>query len=947
MWFATGDGLVRFDGVHFRVFNSTNTPSLKVNGFSPALLEARDGALWAGTWAGGALRYFNGVFTAYTTSDGLPSNTVVRIDEDAEDAIWIFTNSGLTKWKAGRLHPVPSGPGTPFSFQTYPNQIIVNPNFVGFWRRDHTRLYRFAHGQWSRLPLPPTVRDPARFGCWTEDSQRRLWCSASGRPGEAYRIADGQLTTFRGLPRNAFVCYQDDQGFLWLSDHERHAALWKDGHLFPLSGLATPSSFRVLKDREGSFWIGTDDEGLYHLRRQLITVHGYAGRPETNYIHSVLRDSAGNIWSGASDGIGLFRKGRFAKFYALAEPAPNDLVISLWEDPDGTIWVGRYKGVSRIVGGRLRKVTGAAGKVRGPVNVIRRDRTGSLWFGSDNGLFCLRNGRLVHYSRADGLGGDNVKVLLEDRAGKLWIGTEQGLAWFVNGKFSSWTEANGWSSSEVSSMYEDAAGVLWIGTWDKGLNRLENGKLTLITTNEGLFSNSVFNIEEDNQGFLWMSCRFGIFRVRKQELNDLAAGRISFISSTHFGTADGLVNPDCTSGSGQPAGFKASDGKLWFRTQDGIGVLDPQSVRLNDKPPPVVIEDCILDGRSTPCRPRLSIAPGNQDLEIHYTALSFIRSDDIRFKYKLDGLDRDWVEAGTRRTAYYSHMPPGNYMFRVIAANSDGIWNRRGQDIAVIVLPPFYETWWFALLAFASAAALIIFAWQYRLMQLKNAHTTQLEFTRQLINSQESERKRIAAELHDSLGQHLLIIKNWAMVAQKSIPNSDPVREPLGEISAAAGQAIEEVRGIAYNLRPYQLERLGLTTAIRDLVSQLEASSSIHFFAELADVDGLFSKEGEIVVYRILQEALNNTIRHSGATQVRIIIVRTINEVELTIRDNGKGFDPQAIRFRTPGRSGFGLFGIAERVRMLQGQMDIQSAPEEGSIINISLAIEEAAHERQ
>jgi ligand-binding sensor domain-containing protein len=441
IWLATGDGLVRFDGVHFRVFNSTNTPALKVNGFSEALLEDRQGALWAGTWAGGAIRYDHGIFTAYTTKDGLPSNTVVRIDEDAKGTIWIFTNSGLAKWKAGRLSRVPSGPGSLFSFQTFPSQIIVNPDPMGVWRRDDTGVYRFAYGQWSRVPLPADLRDTstAHFGCHTEDSQRRLWCSDPDKPDEAYRIAGGELTTFRGLPRNAFVCYQDDRGFLWLSDHAHHTALWKDGHLLPLTGLSTPTLFRVFKDREDGLWIGTADEGLYHLKRQLVTVYRYGNRPETNYLHSLMRDSTGNVWSGASDGVGLFRDGRFVKFYQLAEPAPNDLALSLWQDPDGSIWVGRYYGVSRLVGGRLRPATGLSVQVRGPVNVIYRDRMGALWFGSDNGLYCIHDGKLAHYGRADGLGGDNVKTLMEDHTGKLWIGTEEGLAWRTNGKFSSWT----------------------------------------------------------------------------------------------------------------------------------------------------------------------------------------------------------------------------------------------------------------------------------------------------------------------------------------------------------------------------------------------------------------------------------------------------------------------------------------------------------------------------
>jgi signal transduction histidine kinase len=282
-------------------------------------------------------------------------------------------------------------------------------------------------------------------------------------------------------------------------------------------------------------------------------------------------------------------------------------------------------------------------------------------------------------------------------------------------------------------------------------------------------------------------------------------------------------------------------------------------------------------------------------------------------------------------------VPPGRYVFKVIAANRDGIWNATGRTLSFVIVPPLYRTWWFIMCAFLAASGIVCLAWQYRASQLKRAHATQEAFSRQLIDSQEQERKRIAAELHDSLGQQLLIIKNWAALAVASLTNHDAAKEPLDEISSTAAHAIEEVRGIAYNLRPYQLDKLGLTIALQDLVNQVAASSSIRFSAQVDRVDGVFPKDAELSIFRMVQEALNNTIRHSGATEVRISVLRRAGEVELTVQDNGRGFVPSSDGSPGSKRGGFGLLGIAERARMLGGQATIQSYPGHGCTIHISL----------
>jgi signal transduction histidine kinase len=303
------------------------------------------------------------------------------------------------------------------------------------------------------------------------------------------------------------------------------------------------------------------------------------------------------------------------------------------------------------------------------------------------------------------------------------------------------------------------------------------------------------------------------------------------------------------------------------------------------------------------------------------------------------GLDRDWVDAGPRRTAYYSHVPPGRYIFKVIAANSDGVWNTNGKSLPIIVLPAFYQTWWFLTLASLIAAGAVIFAWRYRVTQLEGAHAVQQAFSRQLIASQEAERERVAAELHDSLGQSLLIIKNRAVLARNSFDDAEAAREQLDEISAAASHAVGEVREISYNLRPYQLDRFGLTKTLQAACDRASKSSGICFLTELDTIDGLFSKETEINIYRIVQEAINNILKHSQATEAALTVRRRGGEVCLTVRDSGQGFSSVALNTGAAAPGGFGLFGMAERVRMLGGTYDVASAPREGTTVTIRLAI--------
>ena len=448
--------------------------------------------------------------------------------------------------------------------------------------------------------------------------------------------------------------------------------------------------------------------------------------------------------------------------------------------------------------------------------------------------------------------------------------------------------------------------VLWIGTYDGGLVRFKDGKLTSYSVKDGLFDNGVFRVLEDAHGYFWISCSRGVYRISKHDLNAFAAGDLKKVTSTAYGKIDGMLDIECNGGV-DPSGIQTRDGKLWFPTRNGVAVIDPESVVHDPAPPLVMIESSLVDNVTKPVNAPLRIPPRSPNVEISYTAPNFINATQTHFKYRLDRLDSDWVDAGGRRIAYYSHLPSGEYVFHVIAGNSDGVWNNQGKTFDITVLAPFYETRWFEILALLTLGGLIAMSWKYRVSQLQHAQAAQQAFSRQLIASQEAERKRIAAEMHDSLGQRLVVIKNLAYLllrAKKDAPADDSDAQTIAEISDEASSAIAETREISYNLRPFQLDRLGLTKAIEAMIRTTGIASGIRFTSELDNIDDIFPEDLRINFYRIVQESLGNIMKHAQATEVTVRVKRRVENVMLTIEDNGRGFTPDE-RSPAPSRSGF------------------------------------------
>lgn len=943
VWLATGGGLVRYDGVTFTLVD-VGAPQAPHGVRIRALHEDRTGALWIGTEYGGVSRYANGKFTTYTTRNGLPSDMVFSIAEDDRGRIWLATEYGLVCLDGQRVRTYTTRDGLPFDAVTR-----MASDRGGLWIGTIRGL---AYLDFSNDHITAFTQEddglPANYvrDVLVRPRDGSVWFATAGGLARLKSRVSGGFITYTladGLPTNDLRClYEDRVGQLWIgttagltrfSDQAPHFVT-----LSKADGLSDADVQSILEDREGDLWVGTNTGGLNRLKPHKFTVLGRSeGLPGDNVV-PITEDAHGDLWIGMTCG-GLVRyrpADGTIKTFTVADGLAHRCVWSLLAGRDDSLWIGTWSGgLGRLKDGTFTRYTPENSGLSIPVVLaLHEDAAGTLWVGTTVGLNRLmRNGQFQVYRTRDGLVHDEVRVIIEDRQGALWIGTSGGLSRFKDGRFTNYTTAQGLSNNFVREIHETPDGALWIGTYGGGLNRFKDGRFTPITMRQGLGDNVVSRILDDDRGNFWMSGNTGIFRVSRQELDDVADGKRQTISSVAYGVADGMRTAECH-GGGQPAGWKTRDGTFWFPTVRGVVTFDPRRVARNTIAPPVVLEQVLIDRQEQDLHHEINVPPDAGDLEIRYTGLSLSAPEHVRFRYQLEGLDAQWVDAGTRRTAYYSHVPPGRYTFTVIAANADGVWNTTGASLRFRIVPPFYRTAWFLTLVLASLAGVVLLTYEQRIRRLTRARQAQEEFSRQLIASQEHERKRVAAELHDSLGQTLVVIKNRALVSLQSPDNPHRAFDQMDEIAEAAAHAIDEVREIAFNLRPYHLDRLGLTKAIDAMIDKA-ATDGIRFTKQLDALDNLFPKDAEIHVYRIIQEAITNIVKHAAATEASVTVTREPHAVTICIRDNGRGFTDAAAEQN--GRRGFGLIGIAERARQFGSEPIIQSAPGRGTTITMTL----------
>jgi ligand-binding sensor domain-containing protein/signal transduction histidine kinase len=911
LWVGTQEGLARFDGLNFTVFDKENTPAFKSNDIR-FLVEDREGRLWISTSYGLVCRH-NGQFTSFTIKEGLPDNSIGPVVEDTSGNVWIGTAGGLTRFDNGK-----------FSTLTAEQGMSRNVIQTLYARNDGTLLVGTSVGlqslkdnRFTTFTTPENVR-AGNITAIAETRNGYLWFAT---PDGLYGLDAPTSTSFYvTLPDSRITALLiDRENVLWVATAHGVASL-RNGVMETFTsndGLTSNLVLSLFEDREGSLWIGTEAGGLNLLKSKKFNTYTTKDGLPNDLVKAIYQDAQGGIWIGSNGGgLTLFKNGNFTT-WTTRDGLSSDVVLSLAGDTDGTIWIGTPDGLNRFKDGKFQTFTFAEGLSNDLVRSVLVDRNGVLWVGTRDGLNSFRDNEFTTYTTHEGLANNFIGAIFEDSKGNLWVGTLGGLNKINDGKFQTFTTKDGLSSNTVIALYEDGSGDLWIGTNGGGLNRFHNGKFS---SAQGLSADVIYRILEDKQQNLWCSSNKGIFRVNKNELDK---GRVNPV---FYGPADGTLTREC-SGGGHPAGWKTSDGRIWFATIKGLAVIDPEHIPLNTTPPPIAIEQLFVDNQSIPLTQKLSLSPGIARLDFYYTALSFIAPENVRFKYKLEGFDHDWIDGGGRRVASYTNLRPGNYKFRVIAANNDGVWNESGAALDFYLQPRFYQTYWFYLLC---VLLLALTAWQlYRLRVRRMA----LQFRAVL-----AERNRIAREIHDNLAQDILGISvQLELVARLMPAAAEMAKGHLDRARMLVRNSMTEARRYVWDLRSQELQKKDLPAALRDTTKRLTAESDIETVVEVAGPMRPLPVEVETNLLRIGQEAINNAVKHARANRIEVGLNFDTRKVQLTVRDDGRGFDPR----EQIADGHFGLLGMRERAEQIGGALSIDSAPERGTQIAVDVPLNE------
>lgn len=691
LWLATEEGLVRYSGKDFVTFDERNAPGLG-DRFIRSLATAPDGSLWIGTMSGLA-HYKDGKFESFRNE--APTRVdIYDLCVGLDGSVWFSSDLGLRQLRNGKLRVYTTADGLPSNGIS---GITKTPDGT-LWIATAKGLARLkGDGHFTA------------YSDWDKTTGAAMNAVAAGRGGVVWigttdgkigRWKDGKITTWwdgRATRGSRVQCLREDRdGNLWVAFEKIGLARIRGRNieLFTRAdGLPSSNPDWVFEDREKNLWVGWADAGLSMLRDAKFTVFGKPEGLSSNSISSVIQASDGSLWVGTADaGVNRLENGS-VRVVSTRDGLADNTVLALMQQSDGSLWVGSQSGgVSRIRNGQITALH-LPGPLSPEVPAMVQDESGNLWVGFNmpNGLARLRDGQFERIA----LGG-RIKGLSVAPDGALWIASYlYGLVELKNGVSRTYSEQNGLSSVFLTSVYVDHQGTVWAGTSLGGLNRVKDGKITRYTVDQGLSDSTVGGIVEDDEGYLWLSGPRGIARISMQELTDYADGRIKAIHSRIFGFADGLRSVECNF-KAQPAIWKAKGGQLWFATTAGLAMIDPAHIRINEVAPEVKIGRISLDGRDAPAMTTgMALGRGGGQVEISFSAPSFVATEEMHIHYRLVDVDRDWVDAGSRRSATYSNLTPGSYRFEVWAENSDGVRSSRAATYEFEILPRYYQTYWF------------------------------------------------------------------------------------------------------------------------------------------------------------------------------------------------------------------------------------------------------------
>ena len=981
LWIATEGGLVRFDGYDFAVYDKRSLPGLFSSDLVNSLFEDDAGSLWIAT-SNGLFERSGNNFRRYTMNDGLPSESVWAIGQDAAGHIWVGTSDGLARMEDGKLATDSAWGAQSGRFDGRMQAPIVRGKDGTLWIASTTALTQVSPDgrvKISALSAPPIDITPGpddalwiatahsllrvdRDGSLTTPPMplglqtSKIQCLAWAKTGALWIGTSTGLDTTR-VPRAQAPGWQHfgkSDGLTSENISKIHAGpadslsivtdagveFYSQGG-FSMSleqeGFKGGEVLSLSSDREGNLWLGSANAGMATLRRLPFATLGTREGLPTDPVRSLLAVN-NEVWLGTAAGLShLQSPARTPDFSTLttAQGLASDEILALAPaaTPD-SLWVGTPDGLSYLEHGRAITLTASDGlpddNIRSLLLGHDADHHASLWIGTSHGLAILPQAdpaqakSIRTYTQVDGLGSNVIGSLLEDSDGSLWIGTFNGLSHLDHGQIHTYAARDGLTSPIVTALARES-GTLWIGTSGGGLFAYENGSIhaagTIPDITAGRLPAIVYAIVEDGTAHLWISSSSGIYRVGTADLQAVARGQrtAARVAIEHFDVSDGLRLQDCASG-GHPEAALTAQGLLWFATQKGASVVDTHDT-LRHAAPPVSIENVTVDDmtQEQPANEAFHVPAGHTRLAFHYAGISLATPAKVRYRYQLEHFDREWIEAGTRRTAYYTNIPPGRYTFRVLASINGSDWSASTAAVEFTIAPHYYQTWWFYTLLLLACALIIWQLYLYRLRQVE------LRFHAVL-----AERGRIAREIHDTLAQDIVGISvQLELVSRLMTLSVEKAKSQLQETRTLVRKSLEQARSSIWDLRSSAAG--DLPTRLRDAAKQITGDSGIALRLDIGGTYRAFSQAIEDELLRIAQEAITNAVRHATPGRIEVMLNYHAKGARLEIHDDGCGFVPSGEKSGPAGH--YGIRGMHERADRARGTLEIRSSPGEGTTV--------------
>ncbi|HEY1340347.1 MAG TPA: two-component regulator propeller domain-containing protein [Bryobacteraceae bacterium] len=922
LWLGTDEGLARFDGYEFVVFTKANS-ALPANSIT-SLAAAHDGSLWIGT-SNGLAQYRNKEFYPYTVKQGLPDNAINQVLEDRSGAVWIVAGVYLSRWQNGQFTNFSPGRDMPLTSA----RTMREDGARHLWVAGFSGVARLDGGKFeiavSQSDLQDNIPTSLLF-----DRNGALWIG--GNKGLIERSPAGDIRRYDaagGLP-DPFVraLIEDRDGNVWVGTNAGVARL-EGGRFvtFPeVDGRSREMVRCMFEDRESNLWVGSNN-GLERFREDVFTVYGKTEGWPSDEPNAVFQDRSGRVWVGFHD-AGLMRiEGQERRLFTTRDGLPNNEIFSIRQTPGGDLLIGARGGVVRIHGDSFSTFVVPDPLARLNVFDALEDGDGRVWLATPGGLVQLRG----REHRIVLPGGPLIQAafitLCEGRDGAIWAGTYgRGLWRIKDGEAPrQFTAENGLSSDQIRTLYEDAEGTLWISTFGGGLDSLRDGKFHRYTADDGLLSDNISKVTDDGES-LWLATTRGISQVAKRQLREFAEGKLRSLDPVNYGIEDGLRSAQCSpsypTGAG---GVRTADGRVWFTTGRGLAVFDPRLRTRAPLAPVVQLVEATAAGRPLDLAHDASLDPGSERMQFRYTAIHLSAPEQVQYAYRLDGLDTDWVRAGSRRLINYNSLKHGSYRFHVRAELPGGPASE--QSYAFQVLPQFYETAWFRVLF---AAALALGAWmvyQVRLRQIRSRFAAVLE-----------ERARLAREIHDTLAQGFVGISSQLDAVAMSMPDEgSPARRYLEMARKMARHSLTEARRSVMDLRASALEGQDLAAALQSGARAWTAGSGVDVDVAVTGPHGALPEEMEQHLLRIAQEAVTNVLKHAGASKLWIKLHSEARSLYLRVVDNGRGFEERDAFSAAGGH--FGLLGMRERAQRLGGELRLASHPGEGTEVEVTVPL--------